>query len=242
MIRFHQGGAARAVTAAFWLASAGVAALSAQEPDASSLIRGIDTAVKARYESVLGFTVTEHYTVYRGSDETRPVAEMTVRTTYRKGVGKSYKILSENGSELVRKFGLHPLLDNEKSINQPDNVESSWFTSANYEMKLKPGGVQRLDGRDCLAVAVTPRRKAPNLIDGTLWVDARNDSIVQIQGVASKSPSAFAGTTQMLRQYADVSGFSEATHARAVSNSLLFGRTVVIIDYRDYHLELRTTP
>ena len=36
-------------------------------------------------------------------------------------------------------FGLKPLLDNEKTINEPGNVEKSWFTSANYEMKLKAG-------------------------------------------------------------------------------------------------------
>jgi len=30
-----------------------------------------------------------------------------------------------------------------------------------------------------------------------------------------------------------------ATHARAESSSMLFGRTVVVIDYSDYHFELR---
>jgi hypothetical protein len=30
-----------------------------------------------------------------------------------------------------------------------------------------------------------------------------------------------------------------ATHARAVSNSYLLGRTVVTIDYRDYQIQLR---
>jgi hypothetical protein len=30
-----------------------------------------------------------------------------------------------------------------------------------------------------------------------------------------------------------------ATHARAVSNSFLLGKTVVTIDYRDYQVQLR---
>jgi hypothetical protein len=138
----------------------------------------------------------------------------------------------------MRRFVLAPLLDNEKSINLPGNVEKSWFTSANYEMKLMPGGIQRLDGRDCLALAMTPKRKASNMIKGTLWVDAKDNSAVQIQGIASKSPSLFAGPTQMLRQYANMSGFAMAFHARAESNSPLFGRTVLTIDYRDYQLQL----
>jgi hypothetical protein len=33
-----------------------------------------------------------------------------------------------------------------------------------------------------------------------------------------------------------------ATHARAESSSPLFGRTVVVIDYSDYHFDLRGSP
>jgi len=42
----------------------------------------------------------------------------------------------------------------------------------------------------------------------------------------------------VMRQYAPVSGFAQATHARAVSNSFLFGQTVVKIDYQDYQVQL----
>jgi hypothetical protein len=134
---------------------------------------------------------------------------------------------------------LGSILDEEKRLSQPGNREGAWLTSANYEMKLKPGGPERLDGRECLVLAIAPRRQAPNLLSGTLWVDAKDDSIVQVQGIASKSPSIFTGPTQMMRQYANVSGFAMATHARAVSNSYLLGRTVVTIDYRDYQIQLR---
>jgi len=227
------------VVAVLLLLAPGVAAARAQSPDQTDVIRSIDAAIAARVDNVLGFTDVEHYTVYRGGDETHPVAEMTVRDTYKKGVGKEYTVLSQSGSGIILHFGLKPLIDNEKTINLPGNVEKSWFTSANYDMKLKPGGVQRLNGRDCYVLAVTPKGAAPNLIIGTLWADAKDGSLVQIEGVASKSPSAFAGTTHMMRQYTNISGFAMAMHARAQSTSILFGRTVVTIDYSDYHLQLR---
>ena len=233
-------GAAQAVAAACFIVSLTAATVLAQPPDASAVIRQIDALALARYDSIAGFTVTEHYAVFRGKDETHPVAEMTVKTTYKRETGKSYEIVSESGPEIIRKFGLHPLLDNEKSINLPGNVQQSWFTSANYEMKLMPGEPQQVNGRECLAVAITPKRKAPNMIVGTLWVDVKDDSIVEIKGIASKSPSIWAGPTQMMRQYANMSGFAMATHARAVSNSFLFGQTVVTIDYSDYQIQLRT--
>jgi len=235
---FRQYGPLRSVAAAFLLVCLGTIAVRAQQYDASSVIEHIDAAVKVRVESVAGFTVTEHYAVYRGKDNTHPAAEMTVKTTYMKDRGKSYAIIAESGSAIIRKFGLVPLLENEKIINQPGNVERSWFTSANYEMKLKPNGIQQLDGRNCLVLSIIPRHKAPNLIRGTLWVDTKDYSIVQIEGTASRSPSVWAGTTHMMRQYANVSGFAMATHARAVSNSLFFGQTILTINYKDYHIQL----
>ena len=85
-----------------------------------------------------------------------------------------------------------------------------------------------------------PRRKAPNMIEGTMWVDAKDYSIVQIQGVASKSPSVWTGPTQMMRQYTDIDGFAHGHPRPGRVGQLSFGRTVVTIDYRDYQIQLRT--
>ena len=159
-----------------------------QQPDEDTVIRGIDAVIKARFESVLAFTDVEHYAVYRGGDETHPAAEMTVKTAYNKDTGKTYTVVSETGSEILRHFVFDALLEDEKRINQPGNREASWFTSANYEMKLQPGGIQRVDGRDCLAVSINPRQKASNLIHGTMWVDAKDFSTVRIKASPQKAP------------------------------------------------------
>jgi hypothetical protein len=206
--------------------------------DAASVIRSIDAAVKARRDGVLGYIVTEHYAVYRGKDETHPVAEMTVRTDYRRDSGKSYTIVAESGSEFIRNHVLRSLLDDEKRINLPGIREASWLTSANYQMQLASGAPQQLDGRECLAVAISPRRKATNMIEGTMWVDATDGSIVRLEGTATQSVSIFTGAAQVMRQYANVSGFAMATQARAVSDSFLLGRTTVTVDYRNYQIEI----
>ena len=132
------------------------AAQPTQQPDAAAIVRDLDAANQARFDNVLSFTDVEHYAVFRGSDQTHPAAEMTVKMTYKKGSGKDYVILSRSGSSLIQKAGLQPLLDNEKAINDPAKVSQSWFTSANYEMHLKPGVTQLIDGRIYLALAITP--------------------------------------------------------------------------------------
>ena len=45
--------------------------------------------------------------VFRNRDEVHPVAEMTVKTTYKRETGKNYEILSESGSSLIRNLVLH---------------------------------------------------------------------------------------------------------------------------------------
>jgi hypothetical protein len=216
-----------------------IAALPAQQPDPSAVIRDLEAANVSRHNNLVEYTNTEHYAVYRGNDQAHPSAEMTVRVTYRKGAGKKYTILSQSGSAIILKYGLHPLLENEKAINDPARVAESWFTSANYEMQLKPGVTRVIDGRTCLAVAISPRHKAPNLVEGTLWVDAHDHTLVEVDGVASKKPSVFAGTTKMTRHYVKMTGYAMATHAHAESSSFFFGRTAVTIDYSDYQFQFR---
>jgi len=231
-------GALRIRAASSILALASCASLSSQQPDPASVIQHVDANNRARYDHVLGFTDIEHYAVFRGNDQTHPAAEMTVKTTYKKGVGKTYTVLSQSGSGLIQRLGLRPLLENEKAINDPATVQKSWFVSVNYQMQLKPGLTRVIDGRTCIALSIVPRHKASNMIDGTLWIDAENYENVEVEGAASRSPSIFTGTTRMMRSYANISGYAMATRARAESNSLLFGRTVVTIDYTAYQIQL----
>jgi hypothetical protein len=212
--------------------------LEAQQSDPAPIIAKVDAAVKARVDNIASYTVIEHYSVFRGKDETNPASEITVRTEYRKETGKTYTILSQSGSGFIATHVLGAILDREKEINRPGIREHSWLISANYEMKLKPGGIQQQDGRDCVALTISPWHKSPNLIDGTIWVDAKDGSIVRLEGTTLESPSIFTGPSKLTRQYGSAKGFAMATHARAVTDSFLLGRTVITIDYNDYQIQL----
>jgi hypothetical protein len=211
----------------------GAAGIAGQQLDSAAMIQRVDAAVKARIDHVAAYTVTEHYAVFRGSDETHPAAEMMVKTDYRRESGKNYTILSESGSGFLLTHVLHKILEDEKQINMPGTREHLWLTSANYAMQVKPG-MQTVDGRECVAVAVTPLRKAADMIEGTLWVDVKDGTLVRLEGNATQSPSIFTGPAQLMREYVNVNGFSMATHAKAVSQSFLLGQTVIKIDYQDY--------
>ena len=211
-------------------------ALSLAEGDpVAAIIQGIDASVKAREINLRGYTVTEHYVVYRNHDEQHAAADMVVKTTYRRDAGKSFSIVSLQGSLLMRKM-LEEVLATEKKMTQPANRIRVVIVPANYEMSVK--GPAMADGRKCVAVAIKPRKASPYLFNGTILVDAENKAIVQLEGVAAKSPSFVAGPSQVFRQYTMINGFPMAIRARAVSNSSLLGQTVVKIDYSGYQLSV----
>ena len=220
----------------FFSTLAGLSQSRAQQDGNAAVLERIDASVHARESNLLGYTVTEHYAVFRNHDEQHPAAEMVVRTIYQKDVGKNYTIISETGSALLRKL-LETVLDNERTITRPANRVTAMISPANYEMAVK--GAELVNGRNCVAVAITPRRASQYLLNGTVWVDAQNGSIVQLQGATSRSPSMFAGASQVFRQYTTIDGFAMATHARAVSNSWLVGKTIIKIDYTGYELQVK---
>jgi len=231
-------GAVHTLLASLLIAGLGAFASQAQQPDPASVIAKVDAAVKARVDHIASYTVIEHYAVYRGKDETNPAAQMTVRTEYRKETGKTYTILSQSGSGFIITHVLGAILDREKEINLPGIREHSWLISANYQMKLQPGVLYGGDGRDCAVLTISPWHKAPNLIDGTIWVDVRDGSIVRLEGATSESASIFTGLSKLVRHYANVNGFAMATYARAETDSFLLGRTIITIDYQNYQIQI----
>src|ERR1039458_9726450 len=98
---------------------AGAGTIRAQQVDSAAILQKIDAAVKARVDGIAAYTATEHYAVFRNKDEVHPVAEMTVKTTYKRETGKNYEIVSESGSSLIRSMVLHAILDNERHVNEP---------------------------------------------------------------------------------------------------------------------------
>jgi len=208
----------------------------AQPLDLPSTIQHIDASVKARIDHVAAYNVTEHYAVFRGND-TEPSAEITVRTAYLKDQGKNYTILSESGSGIMR-HELHNILEDEKHMSQPGVRDTVLINSANYSMAFKADAPQQVDGRDCLVLQLTPKRSDPSLFRGTLWVDAKDFSIVQLEGVASKSHSFLLSPSQVSRQYAMMNGYPMATHARGTSSVAMLGQITIKIDYTGYQIDL----
>ncbi len=214
------------------------------DSDPDTVIRRVDAAAHAKVEKIDGYMAIEHYSLYRGDDESKPpFAEITVTTNYRKSTGKEYTKMPEKdkGPEILRELVLGSILKGEKEMSRPGIREGVWITSANYEMTVQPKR-QNLGDRDYLVISITPKRKSPYLLEGRLWVDPMDYSIVKIYGIQSKRASFWTGRCKITRDYKIVKGLPLASHARAESNSFLFGQTIVEIEYQYRNQDVVLTP
>ena len=201
------------------------------------LIHRIDSAELSRESRLAGYTVTEYYTI-QNSHFSRP-AEATVETTYKRGEGKTYKVLSRSGPSVLQNRVLDRMLYDESEMSRGRVREQAIITSANYNMRLM--GQESVGGILCDIIELNPKRKSPYVLKGRMWVTAADTMLIKIEGRPPASASFFAGRPEIVREYKRLDGFAVAYHSHAVSESFFFGQSTVDIDYRDYHL-IASTP
>jgi len=202
-------------------------------PSNPDLVRSLDQAEQAREDNLNGYTVMEQYTV-RNSHFQTP-AEMTVQTVYKRGEGKTYKVLSRSGPSILQNTVLDRLLASEREMSQGATRKHALITSANYD--ILPAGDAMLGSTKCKLVELIPHAKSTFLIKGKAWLNADDYTLVRVEGQPTASPSFFAGHPYIVRDYMSFGGFSLATKSQATSQSLLLGKTEVTIVYQDYRIE-----
>jgi hypothetical protein len=200
--------------------------------DGDRVIQGIDRAQQAREERLNGYSVTEHYTI-RNSRFTAP-AELVAAVTYMRDSGKTYRVLSRTGPPFLQSNVLDRILKEETDMSHGEARRSALITSANYRMRLT--GQQDLDGRRCDVMELTPRVKNAHLLKGKAWVDAENQTLLRIEGKPVASPSFWARSPEIVRDYSDIGEFSFAQKSVAISSTFLLGRTEMTIEYTGYKI------
>jgi hypothetical protein len=205
-------------------------AVALNSPD---LIRGIDQAQTSREEKLTAYSVTETYKLHNA--RFTETAEMVVNVAYKRGAGKTYQVVSRTGPSFLQTGVLDKMLKEEAELSRGKTRESALVTSANYQMK--PLGQQVLEGRTCEMIDLTPRKKSAHLLLGKAWVDARTHNLIRIEGKPTASPSFWAGSPKVIRDYAEIEGFSFAIRTHATSQSFLLGKSELSIEYNNYHVD-----
>ncbi len=209
--------------------------LAGEDNREQEVIRGLDQAQNGREIALSGYSVTEHYTVQNNRFNT--AGEIVIEALFSRGQGKTYRVISRSGSSVLQTRVLEKLLKEEANMSHGLAWQQSRLISANYRMRWV--GQQMVQGQPCDVLEVVPRVKTPHVLKGRVWVDAQNYLLVRVEGRLITSPSFFAGQPMIVREYKNIDGFAFVQRSHAVSDSLLFGRTELNIDYSGYKLTRR---
>lgn len=183
----------------------------------------------AQREAALeGYTATRQYRVIHKNSR----AEMKVEVTCAPDGVKQFKILSEEGSYPIRSLVFHRMLKEETEASRPETRKITRITPSNYDFRLT--GKEAVDGRPAYVLQVTPRHNNKYLIDGNIWVDADDYSIVRIEGRPARNPSFWTRSVHFVHTYQKVGPFWLAARTHSVSEIRIYGSAEVTIESSDY--------
>jgi hypothetical protein len=213
----------------FSLADAGGVAhsLTLQE-----VLMQMDQHDRMRIASLKRYTCTRRYALE--NHRFHLAAEVRVRMTYTYPGHKTFEVLEEHGSSVVRQRVLRRMLEAEAEASNDNVRERTRIIARNYEFQLL--GVEVRQGRPAYVLKATPRASDKFSFRGKVWVDSEDFAIVRVDAVPAQSPSSLIRNTHIIQQYQKLGTLWLPLFNHADSDSFWFGRTEVTIDSGDYEV------
>ncbi len=74
------------------------------------------------------------------------------------------------------------------------------------------------------------------MMQGRIWVDAEDFAIVRVEATPAKNPSVLIRNTVVVQQYSKQGAFWLPVSNRSETDSMLFGRTEVLVSSSAYEV------
>jgi hypothetical protein len=141
--------------------------------------------------------------------------------------GFQFKVLSEEGSGIIRRKVLLAALEAEQDAVTSGDRDQAALTTANYEfLDMSPVPV------NLVKVDVRPRRKHVMLVDGALFLEAESADLVRIEGELSRRPSLWTRKVKILREYERIAGVHVPVAMSSTANVLIVGTSTFSMTYQ----------
>ena len=205
-------------------------------PSADEVLAKMMLADAERRSELSGYTASRRYVAANGDRR----AEMVVRLDCSSEGTKQFTIISEQGSKSIRKHALYKMLSEENEASRRESRDASRITPANYTFSLI--GRETLDSGSAYVLVIVPKTENKYLIDGKIWIDAKDYSIVRIEGRPARNPSFWVHDVHFVHTYRKVGQFWFAASTHTTSEVRIFGPSELTIDNSDYVLNQPKNP
>ena len=199
-------------------------------PSAEEVVAKMMQFDAQRQSELTGYTAIRQYTAVNKKRH----AEMVVRVSCDSSGAKEFTIVSEEGSGSIRKHVFQKLLNEETEASRRGTRASTRLIPDNYQFQMV--GRETVETGPAYVLSVTPKTANKYLIDGRIWVDANDYSIVRIDGQPAKNPSFWVRSVHFVHTYQKVGEFWFASSTHTTSDIRIFGESELTIDNSDYSL------
>jgi hypothetical protein len=201
-------------------------------PSTDNVVSKILQHEEQRQTEFAGYTAIRHYVAVNKNRR----AEMTVRVDCSNDSLIQLQVLSESGSGPIRQYVFRKLMSEEIDASRQGYREQSRITPQNYTFQLIREDV--LDTGPAYVLTINPKSDNKLLMRGTIWVDARDFSIVRIEGQPARTPSFWLRSIQFVRTYRKVGDFWVTATIHSTEDIRLFGPAELWIETSNYALKL----
>lgn len=199
------------------------------KPSLSEIIAGMQARSRAQSQNLKQYHALRTYNVeYHGLGTMS--ARMQVEITYDSARGKSFHIVSQSGSLLLRDAVLKRAVDSEREASKEKGATD--LSPANYRFRL--AGVDSVNGQPAYILDVEPLKPQKFLYRGSVWVDAASFGVVKIQAAPAKNPSFWISKTTIWVTNAVTDGFWLPQLTRSQTAVRMGGTATLTIDYGRY--------
>lgn len=137
-----------------------------------------------------------------------------------------YQVVSERGSEYIRKKVLREMLKREQEIIARGQSSRADLSPSNYEFRepavLEPG--ERY-------VLLTPRRKDVLLVEGRMVFSPDGRELLRVEGRLARNPSFWTSLVNVVRRYARLDGVRVPVSVETTAKVKIAGVSRMKVDY-----------
>ena len=207
-----------------------IPALSAAGTDEQQIFAELLAHNRLRSDALVEYAANRTYAIADLKGKTH--AQEKGRMEYRAPDQKTFTVTSEEGSGLIRRLALSPLIASEINAASGKDHHDSAITPANYTLELI--GEEDVGAYHCYVLHAAPKRPDKYLFAGKVWIDAKDYAVVRIEGHPAANLSFWIKRADFVREYQKVDGFWLPQKDTTVVQVRLYGKKVLTIDHRDY--------
>ena len=205
-------------------------------PSAAQIVERMRAADAARSEQLEGYTAVRRYALY--NHRFHKQATILARLTYRSPGEKSFEVIREDGSRLIRDRVLKRVIRAEEEASEAANRGLARIDLVNYDIQVL--GTDTEAGLTLYVLGLEPKSKSPYLVRGRAWVDVSEYALVRLEGVVAKKPSIWVGSPVVQQTYIKSGPFWLPDKNLSMTDAPLFGKTDLTIESSRY--EIRRSP